>query len=326
MRRVFFLSAAVLNLASISYALAQEPVRQSGQRLESRETTPAEEAKEEIFSGPQVGEELPSFTVRGVFGDDAGRDLDFVKAADGKPIVLVFVHEMNRPSIGFTRALTTYTTKRAKDGLTTGVVWLAEDATEAENTLQRIKHAMTPNVPIGISPDGKEGPGSYGLNRNVTLTILVGDDGKVTENFALVQPSVQADLPKVFEAVVNIAGGEGPKMEDVLPPGMRMERRGADRSDPRLRELLAPVIRRGLTDEAVDRAAAVVERHAAENEIFRKEVGRITNAIIDNDKLENYGTARAQEHLRKWAKEYGKPVRGNDKPSEEGASSEKAPR
>ena len=32
-----------------------------------------------------------------------------------------------------TRVLTTYTAARAKDGLHTGVVWLADDATEAEN-------------------------------------------------------------------------------------------------------------------------------------------------------------------------------------------------
>src|SRR5438445_9859690 len=78
------------------------------------------EKKDKVFSGPQVGEKLPSFKVKGVLGDDAGKDLDFVKKADGKPIVLVFVHDVNRMSLGFTRTLTQWTAGRAKDGLHTG--------------------------------------------------------------------------------------------------------------------------------------------------------------------------------------------------------------
>jgi hypothetical protein len=34
-------------------------------------------------------------------------------------------------------------------------------------------------------------------------------------------------------------------------------------------------------------------------------VGRIARTIVEGGKLENYGTSRAQEYLRKWAKEYG---------------------
>src|SRR5687767_15568811 len=137
-----------------------------------------QEKRDPIFSGPQVGEKLPPFLVRGAFDADAGKELDFVKQASGKPLVLVFVHDANRPSIGMTRALTSYTVGRAKDGLVTGVVWLDDDVTEAENMLKRIRHALTAGAPTGISLDGKEGPGSYGLNRNVTLTILVGKDSE----------------------------------------------------------------------------------------------------------------------------------------------------
>src|SRR5258708_585075 len=90
-------------------------------------------AEERIFSGPQVGEKLAGFKVRGVFEPDAGKDLDFVAAAKSKPIVLVFVHDVNRQSISMVRVLTAYTKSSAKDGLSTGVVWLSEDATEAEN-------------------------------------------------------------------------------------------------------------------------------------------------------------------------------------------------
>ena len=263
--------------------------------------------EEQIFSGPQPGEDLPSFKVRGVFDDDSGKDLDFVATADGKPIVLIFVHDVNRQSIGMTRVLSQYTVSRAKDGLNTGVVWLSDDATEAENTLKRVRHALAPKAPIGVSPDGREGPGSYGLNRNVMLTILVGKEGKVTGNFALVQPSLQADLPKILESIAAVAGGKAPKLEEL--EGMRemMRNQPARGEAPNLRPLLAPVIRLTASAEEVDKAAKALEEHVAKDEAARKEVGRIANTIIDAGKLENYGTARAQEYLQKWAKAYGKP-------------------
>ena len=55
----------------------------------------------------------------------------------------------------------------------------------------------------------------------------------------------------------------------------------------------------------MDKAAKAVEEYVKKNEAARKEVGRIANTIIDGGKLENYGTAKAQEYLKKWAKEYG---------------------
>ena len=264
-------------------------------------------ADEPIFSGPQVGEKLSPFTVRGVFDDDAGKPLDFVTQASGKPIVLIFVHDVNRQSVSMVRILSQYTVSRQGDGLTTGVVWLNADVTEAENTLKRIRHALAPNAPIGVSGDGLEGPGSYGLNRKVMLTILVGNEGVVTGNFALVQPSLQADLPKILESVVSVVGGSVPKLEDL--EGMREMNRTARESStaPDLRPLLAPVIRRDATPEEVDKAATAVEEQADKDEAIRKEVGRIANTIIDGGKLTDYGTPKAQEYLQKWATAYGKP-------------------
>jgi hypothetical protein len=271
-----------------------------------------------VFSGPQVGEKLPVLPVRGVFGTDAGKVLDFVGAADGKPIVLVFVHQLDRPTIGMARALTTYTRERAKDGLTTGIVWLDDDAIEAENTLKRIRHALPRGVPIGISADGIEGPGSYGLNRNVALTIIIGNEGKVTANFALVQPSIQADLPKVFDEIVRLVGGEAPDVAKFAGPREAMRGRAATEPDPRLRRLIRPVIQLNATEEEVDKAAANVEAFLDDNETAKREVGRISRTIVDSGKLESYGTPRAQEYLRKWADRYGgKAQRDSRRPNDD---------
>ena len=271
-------------------------------------------AQEKVFSGPQVGEKLKQFKVRGVFDDDAGKELDFVTKAGGKPILLVFVHEANRPSIGLSRVLLNYATTRAKDGLVSGTIWLSDDATEAESALKRMRHALAKDAPVGISTDGKEGPGAYGLNRNVTLTILVGKENKVTANFTLVQPSIQADLPKILKEVVAVVGGEVPKLED-LPEvkDMLKSRPAAGASDPKIPTLMRAVIQLKASPEDVDKAAAEVEKYVKDNPAARKEVGRIAKTVVEGGKLENYGIPKAQEYLKKWAKEYGEAKKDGDK-------------
>ena len=261
-------------------------------------------AQEPIFSGPQPGEKLSSFEVRGVLADQAGKTLNFVKDADGKPIVLIFVHEVSRPTIGFTRTLSAYTVTRLKDGLHTGVTWLDDDATTAENTVKRSQHALTASAPLGVSLDGREGPGSYGLNRNVALTILIGKDNKVTANFALVQPSLQADMPKVLDAIAQVIGGPVPKLDDL--PGMKESMARGNQpnaANDLLRPYLRPIIQRNATPEQVKTAVEKVEQFVAENMDAKRELIRIAKTIVGNGKVTDYGTKPAQEFLEKWSKE-----------------------
>ncbi|HVJ67809.1 MAG TPA: hypothetical protein VM510_07495, partial [Caulifigura sp.] len=161
---------------------------------------------------------------------------------------------------------------------------------------------LTQQAPTGISMDGREGPGAYGLNRKVTLTILVGKEGRVTGNFALVQPSLNSDLPRILDSVVAVAGGKAPKLEEL--DGMREMMRTTDQA-PNLRPFLTPVINRNAAKEDVEKAAKAVEEHVAKDEAARKELGRIASTIVNAGKVENYGTATAQEYLKKWAREYG---------------------
>ena len=91
---------------------------------------------------------------------------------------------------------------------------------------------------------------------------------------------------------------ERPKAKGKEPPKREQ--------DPNLRGLIAPVISKTATPEEVDKAAKALEEYLDKNPATKEDVGRIANTIINAGKLENYGTARAQEYLRRWAKEYGK--------------------
>lgn len=262
-----------------------------------------------IFSGPQVGEKLAPFKVRGVFDADAGKELDLVGAAAGKPLLLIFVHEANRPSIAMTRALMDYAKTRAKDGLAFGVVWLAnaDDFTAAEQFLNRARRALPEATPLGVSVDGKEGPGAYGLNRNVTLTVLVAKGDTVTANFALVQPSLATDAPKILEEVVKLVGGKAPTAAELgLNRAMPARPAAGPDPDPNLRSLIRPVIRKDATPAEVDKAAEAVVAYLKDKPAARTEVGRIARTVVNSGKLADYGTPRAQEILRSWAESYGK--------------------
>lgn len=173
-----------------------------------------------VYSGPQPGEKLAELKTVGVYDDAAGEPLDFVTTAGEKPLLLIFVHQVTRPSVGLTRALARYAAGRSTDGLHCGIVWLAADRSEAEEYLKRARPSLDFQSPIGISIDGIEGPGSYGLNRNVGLTVLVAEKGTVTANFALVQPAL-TDALAILAEVVRLIGGEVPPIEQLQPPPRR---------------------------------------------------------------------------------------------------------
>jgi hypothetical protein len=272
-------------------------------------------ADKPIFSGPQMGEKLASFKVKGIYDDDAGKELDYIKQSAGKTLFVVFFHERTRPAFGVTKTLMEYAATRKKDGLFSAIVFLPEDKTETESWLKRVRSVMPKKTPIGISVDGKEGPGSYGLNRNVALTILVAKNNKVTANFALVQPSVQADVPQVLKAVVKQIGGKVPTLAQL---GVKRYRRKAgkkneEQQDPNLRGLISPIIQKTATPEEVEKAVFNLEKFLFDNPKSRLQVGDIARRIIKADKLEDYGTKRAQEYLPKWAKEYKLKARSKKK-------------
>lgn len=190
----------------------------------------AQDDKPAEFSGPQVGEKLTPFTTKAILGEQAGQDIDLVKSAAAGPVVIVFVHEVNRPTVGLARLLGLYAASKKADGLTSGIVFLTADATKTQEWMKVAKGALPSGLPVGISPDGQEGPGAYGLNRKVQMTVLVGKGDKVTANFALVQPSLQADGPKIAQAIVDaLGGGPGPTAEELQKLTGPMRRGAAPR-------------------------------------------------------------------------------------------------
>ena len=261
----------------------------------------AQDEVQQVFSGPQPGESMEAFDVQYAFGVTAGSTMEPLKEAGDKPTLLIFVHQFTRPSHALTRVLIKFAEQHQKT-LYTNMIFLTADVTAMQQRLTRARQALPTKTHVTIAPQGIEGPGAYGLNRKVTLTILFGDEQKVISNTALIEPSVQADALKI---ITHIAKALKVKVPTLAELGVESRMAAAGAIDARA--LLGPVVNKTATVAEVNAAAKKVEAEFAKKPNVAAHIGGIAQRIIDAGKLENYGTERAQFYLFKWAGLYGKP-------------------
>ncbi|MBI1923129.1 hypothetical protein HYR99_02650 [Candidatus Poribacteria bacterium] len=176
--------------------------------------------KNPLFSGPQPGEKLPSFKATGLRGDLDGKEFDPVALAAGKPQILIF--QDDNPNEGDRSIYTLFSSLRriaskSKQELHMSLVFLGDDPdTPGLKKLYQMAKQFVPEAGlVGVSREGREGPGAYGLNRNVAMTILVAKGGKVTHNFAFAQPMVWPD-PHLLGAIADVIGEEPATLEKWL--------------------------------------------------------------------------------------------------------------
>ncbi|MFP6764298.1 MAG: hypothetical protein VB858_11790, partial [Planctomycetaceae bacterium] len=216
-----------------------------------------------------------------------------------------------------------YAVTRQADGLTSGLIYLTDDATATTAWMNKVRNMFPDGATTGISPEGIEGPGSYGLNRDVQVTVLVGKAGRATASFALVQPGLEADGPEIAEALARVLGDKKP-VNLARFSGAQM-RKGEARQrtplPPGIAAQLRAVIQKDNTPGQVEKAAVALEKALSEDKQSARLVGEITNRIVSAGVLERYGTARAREYLRKWARKYA--VRNTPEPT--GDDSQAAP-
>jgi hypothetical protein len=262
-----------------------------------------------LFSGPQAGEKLPPLKVRLAYGDEAGQIVDFVERAADRPMLFVIVNGSNRPAAGLTRCLMNFAEMRG-DALFAGVVYLDNDLSAAETYLRQGMSWWGMGPPVGVSVDGAEGPGSYGLNRNVNLTILVADKGRVTSNFALVQPSL-TDAPAILSDVVALAGGRVPTQHELtfLSASTRRPRgapwRGAP-TDVQMRALICDAL--AADNEAAARTAAeAIEAYVGDDPGRKVELGNAAAVLLGGQQYAAAVDAPIAAHLIRWRDAYDVP-------------------
>jgi hypothetical protein len=167
-----------------------------------------------VFSGPQKGEKTTPFKVVELTGANAGKERDPVTESAGQPTALLFVHGIERSLVPLLRVVDEYGAGQ-KERLKTEIVFLAADRLEGEQRVKAAAGSLKLQSRVGLSVDGIEGPGNYGLNKECLMTLVVTKDNTVTANFALVQPGI-ADAPKVLEALAKACGDANPPSAEQL--------------------------------------------------------------------------------------------------------------
>ena len=176
---------------------------------------------------------------------------------------MIFFNELTRPGFGLMNAVNNYAATRAKDGLVTSVVFLADDSVERTDWVRRVRRNLPKGPLYSVSKEGKEGPGAYGLNRNVHLTVLVGKNNKVTANFALTQPNLPTDGGKILKALVDVlGGGKVPDIAQFAGRGMQETRM---RMAPELAKLVGPLHDGKTTGDELKAAIIKVEEYLKKN-------------------------------------------------------------
>lgn len=247
------------------------------------------------YSGPQKGEKLPGFKVLQMNGPEKGREVDWIGEGKGGAILIVFVHEVTRPAAQVLRRLDAHAAARGVRAL---IVLLPEDMNKSERYAPILQEIMNYKSVLGISVNGKEGPGSYGLNREMTLTILLGENGAVAANWALRSPS-DTDVPPILQAIDRLVGAQDSpnRMENLRGKDLeervaalerevrelriaieRLSRRqfapaqqGAAATDAALNGLFRRLIRMDASNEEVDRVIGEIESHVADKAELRSQ-------------------------------------------------------
>ncbi|MBN9688704.1 MAG: hypothetical protein J0M24_00570 [Verrucomicrobia bacterium] len=281
-------------------------------------------AADPVFSGPQPGEKTTGFKVVAIGGDADGKERDPIAENAGAPTALVFIHQIERSLIPLLRVIEQYGIER-KDRLKTEVVFLTPDRLAGQQRVRSANGSLKLQSRVGLSPDGAEGPGNYGLNKDCLMTIVTAKDNKVVANFALVQPGI-ADAPNVIAALAKTCGDENPPTAEALAakqPGYGMARGrdaaamkkgdskpkenfpGAVPTDEKLTGLLRQFIRPTNDDATVDRVLGEVKTYIKGDADLTQQAADGWTRVLHFG--ERYGTAYARKVGREFLDSLSKP-------------------
>jgi len=274
-------------------------------------------AADAVFSGPQPGERTTPFKVLAIGGTDDGKERDPIFENAGAPTGLVFIHQIERSLVPLLRVVEQYGVAR-QDRIKTEIIFLAADRLAGEERVRAAAGSLKLAARVGLSLDGAEGPGNYGLNKDCLMTIVTAKDDQVVANFALVQPGI-ADAPKVIAALAKTCGDENPPTVEALAakqPGMTRERAamadkpkedfpGALPSDTKLVGLLRQFIRPTNDDATIDRVLAEVKAHIKDNADLTKQAADGWTRVLHFG--DRYGTPYARKVGREFLEQIKQP-------------------
>jgi hypothetical protein len=269
------------------------------------------------FSGPQPGEKTTAFKVLAIAGAAAGQERSPIGEPTAPPTALVFIHGVERSLVPLLRSIDTYGASNVAR-LRTELVFLHADRLAGEPRIKAAAGSLRLRSPVGLSLDGAEGPGNYGLNKDCLMTVLGVRSNVVVTNFALVQPGI-ADAPRIIAALAALCGDTNPPSAEVLlaaanPGRMAPDRNrtnapagkdpfpGAVPTDDRLQGLLRRFIRPTTDNATADAILAEVKEYIAKDPELRKQAADGWTRVL------HFGDRYGTEYSRKIGTEFLKSL------------------
>lgn len=209
-RRRFVRCWFMLAVAGLACALTQ--MDRASFADESPRTSDA--TQERIYSGLQPGERTMPFTVLHI-QDDEAHELELFKNTDKGITLICFVHRLsNDDRVLFGLGLVDFYAAQHQD-LTSHFVLLSDDRDKITTMLRGWKRgSFFTKTLVSLSVDGAEGPGYYGLNRDVAVTVLVVKGNKVVDNLVFNAPN-DRDLETIMGSVATALGKTKPTLATV---------------------------------------------------------------------------------------------------------------
>ena len=248
-----------------------------------------------IYSGPQPGEKLPALSVANLRGDQTGQEIDPIAMADGKLHLMFFVSKSRTFGrfLGQLRNQLQAIEEKSKQPWAMSVIVCSDDANEVEKSFTVLNQRYPKNLIVGLCKDGAAGPPAYGLDKNLTATVIVVKDGKVVHNLPYAgdafytQPHILGAVASAMEVdhqtLRNYIGG---KPGDAVTQANRRRMQnnsGTSNNTPEkgFRKKLVPLV----ADEKITRTeASELLRASADKATLRKKIedllkaGKLTRA------------------------------------------------
>lgn len=183
-------------------------------------------AADPVYSGPQPGEKATPFRVLSIAGRNPAGERTLDPAASTNTVALIFVHAVERSLVPLLKSLDAYGASNA-NRLQTEIVFLHPDRISGEQRIRAAAGSLRLAADVGLSLDGAEGPGNYGLNKDCLMTVLASRAGKVATNFALVQPGI-TDAHRIIASLATLSGDPNPPTAQQILAAVE-----ASRMDPR---------------------------------------------------------------------------------------------
>ncbi len=244
--------------------------------------------EEPIYSGPQPGEKVLPLTVLNLRGSNAGQEFDPIKLAGDKLHLIFFVSQSRTFGrfLGQLRNQLQSIEVNSKQPWAMSVIVSTDDVNEAEKSFAVLDQRYPQNLLVGVSKDGAAGPPAYGLDKNLTATVIVAKNGIVLHNLPYVgnafytQPHILgaiADAMKIDHDTLRKHINDQPG-DAASAASMRGVQRQPQRSANRFREQLTPFV----ANQKISRgeAAQLLGIHSNAAELEAK-----LNEFVKADKL-----------------------------------------